>query len=76
MHIGERIRGVLIEQGHSAVWLANKLPCERSNVYHIFKRSDISLHLLLKISKVLQHDFLQDISEYYKAHPNEIIVGE
>ena len=76
MHIGSLIRGVLLRQGRSAAWLAARIPCERSNVYHIFKRDDIGVVLLLKISKILEHDFLQDIDDYYHSHPEEVKIEE
>lgn len=62
MRIGERIKEVLFEQGHNACWLAAQIPCERSNVYHIFKRGDIGVELLLKISRILNHDFFMELS--------------
>lgn len=63
MHIGNRIKEVLVEQGRTAVWLAAQIPCERSNVYHIFRREDISVVLLYKISKILNYNFFEEISE-------------
>ena len=63
IHIGKRIKEVLDEQGRSACWLASMLPCERSNVYNIFKRSNLGIALLFRLSEVLQHDFFKDISD-------------
>ncbi|MBO5185836.1 MAG: XRE family transcriptional regulator [Prevotella sp.] len=67
MHIGNRIKEVLFEQGHNACWLADRIPCERSNVYHIFKRNDLGIQLLLTISGILNHDFFAELSAEYNA---------
>lgn len=63
IHIGERIKEVLLEKGHNACWLSERIPCERSNVYHIFKRCDIGIELLFRISEILDHDFFAELSE-------------
>lgn len=62
MHIGKRIKDVLFEKGHNACWFAEQIPCERSNVYHIFKRTDIGVGLLMTISRILDHDFFAELS--------------
>lgn len=62
MHIGNRIKEVLDERKQRACWLAEQIPCERSNIYHIFKRHDISVELLRTISLVLDHDFFAELS--------------
>lgn len=63
MHVGNRIKEVLEEQGHNACWLASQIPCERSNVYNIFKRESIGIDLLFRIIEVLGHDFFKEISD-------------
>jgi len=63
MHVGKRIKQVLDEQGRSASWLASKIPCERTNMYDIFKREDVSVALLFKVSSILGHDFFLELSE-------------
>lgn len=64
MHIGTRIRDVLMHQSreHTVTWLSKKLNCHRVNVYDIFNRSTIDTELLKRISIVLDHDFFQDLS--------------
>ncbi len=62
MHIGKRIREVLDEKGKGVTWLASKIPCERSNVYNIFRRDNIDTELLKTISVVLRHDFFAELS--------------
>ena len=64
MIIGERIKEILFSKERSAMWLSEQLHCERTNVYDIFKRKDIGVDLLRKISLILEHDFFRDLSEY------------
>lgn len=66
MHIGKRIKEVLDKQGMSATWLAEQIPCERSNVYNIFRREGIGIDLLYVISSILNHDFFSELSEEWK----------
>ncbi|MBE6196891.1 MAG: XRE family transcriptional regulator [Rikenellaceae bacterium] len=59
IHIGNLIREELRRQGRSVGWFAEKLCCDRTNVYDIFKRGSLDTALLLRISRCLQHDFFQ-----------------
>lgn len=63
MKVGERVKEVLFAQKRTAKWLAEQIPCERTNVYDIFKRNDMNVHLLAQISAILQHDFFKELSE-------------
>lgn len=63
MKVGQRIKEVLFAQGHTAKWLSEQIPCERTNVYDIFHRSDMNVTLLAQISLILQHDFFKELSE-------------
>lgn len=71
MKIGERIKQVLASQGHSAIWLSEQIPCERTNVYDIFKREDMNVKLLLRISVVMNHDFLAELAAEAFANSTE-----
>ncbi len=57
MHIGEEIRNELMAQGHGVQWLAERLGCNRTNIYNIFTRESISTSLLVQISEALNRDF-------------------
>ena len=57
IHIGKLIELELRKQERSVTWFANKLYCERTNVYSIFKRESIDTALLLRISIILRHNF-------------------
>lgn len=63
IHIGKLIETELRRQERSVAWFARNLPCERSNVYDIFKRRSIDTEMLLRISIILRHDFFR----YYAA---------
>jgi hypothetical protein len=45
------------EEGRTASWLAQKLNCDRTNVYKIFRKPSIDMAQLLHISIVLNFDF-------------------
>ncbi len=64
MHIGKMIQDEFnhLPKNQSVVWLARQLCCDRRNVYDIFHRENIDIELLLRISRVLHHDFFSDIS--------------
>ncbi|MBO6118179.1 MAG: XRE family transcriptional regulator [Bacteroidales bacterium] len=63
MHIGKHIKYIVRQKGVSVSWLADKIPCDRTNIYFIYKRSAIDTDLLQKLSKILNHDFFKDLSE-------------
>lgn len=62
IHIGERIKTEFHRQGRTVKWLTAQLHCNRSNVYNIFARKNIDVEMLIKISIVLQHNFLKDLA--------------
>lgn len=61
--IGKMIKNKVEEQGRSIQWLADKLSCHRSNIYDIFNRENIDVSLLIRISSVLNYNFLKDIAD-------------
>lgn len=71
MIIGNRIKEVMDMRNMTVMDLAARIPCERSNVYDILKRSTISVELLMKISHVLHHDFFHDLSKEYRTTVNQ-----
>lgn len=56
-HIGKLIEEELRRQGRSVSWFAEKLYCDRTNVYSIFKRKSLDTDLLLRISQILNYNF-------------------
>lgn len=63
-HIGQMIRQVMDTKPRSCTvtWLARQLNCCRENVYDIYRRPNIDLELLRRISIILDHDFFLDLS--------------
>ena len=57
IHIGKEIRQELERQGKTTVWLARELGCHRTNIYKIYDKSTINTSVLLRISRILRHNF-------------------
>lgn len=67
-HAGQLIERILRDQGRTVTWFAGQLCCTRPNVYKIFGKENIDVHLLWRISGILGHDFFHDLSDEMKAH--------
>jgi hypothetical protein len=63
IHVGRLIEQKLHDQGRTVTWFATRLCCTRPNIYKIFNKESIDTHLLWRISRILEYDFFQDISE-------------
>ena len=61
VHAGETVKVYFEETGMSVSEFARRLNCHRQNVYDIFKRHNIDLSLLQRISRVLEHDFVTEL---------------
>lgn len=57
INIGKEIEAELRRQGRGATWLAQRLHCDRTNVYNIFKREGIDTILLQRVGAVLHRNF-------------------
>ena len=57
IHIGREIENELRRQGRGVTWFAQMLPCDRTNVYNIFRRQGIDTVLLQRICVVLNRNF-------------------
>lgn len=66
IHIGEEIRRILREDGHSVTWFANKIHCSRTHVYKIFANENIDVQLLDRIYRVLGHNFYDLLSKNFE----------
>ena len=71
MNIGRRIYEVMCERGYTAAWLAQRVPCERSNIYNVFRRKSVSIDLLFVFSTLLQHDFFAELSQEWQRQTQE-----
>lgn len=55
--IGRIIEEQVRKQGRSVSWLARQLSCHRTNIYDIFRRNNIDIVLLHRLSVLLDYDF-------------------
>jgi plasmid maintenance system antidote protein VapI len=67
IHIGKLIRQKFDESGMTKTAFAEKLGCERNNIYNIFEKQSINIDLLYSISCVLHYDFFQLYSNEIKT---------
>jgi hypothetical protein len=74
IHIGNKIRDKLKEDGRTVVWLAEKLDCDTSNIYRIFQKESMGSGQLFKISVIMGYNFLRIIRHILQVavypHPN------
>ena len=68
LHIGQLIHEELKRQGRSVTWLAQQLGMERTSLYYTFRQNSIDVELLLRISAFMEHNFLQDVADMFKAY--------
>lgn len=64
IHVGNLVRDELHRQQRTVAWFARQISTVRPNVYNILRRENIDVQLLVRISIVLNHDFLKDISNH------------
>ena len=69
VHIGKEIKAELHRQERGVTWLAEKLHCDRTNVYNIFKRQGIHTRLLQRISIILNRNFF---ALYFQDDSNDV----
>lgn len=74
IHIGSIIRQKLMESPLSIAEFASRINRTRTTVYDIFERKSIDVDLLLRISEVLQYNFLEEV--YLLEHSKEVAVSE
>lgn len=63
IHIGQLVKAIFDKSGMSVAEFARQLNCERTNVYTIFRRRTIDVELLVRISYILNYNFLDDIMQ-------------
>ncbi len=66
MHIGQLIKKVLDEKHITVREFAKMANSERTNMYRILHRASIDVSILERYSRILDHNFFQDLSEEYK----------
>lgn len=68
MHIGAYIKEVFDNgpKTWTVTWFARELNCDRRNIYNIFARQSIDTELLMRISRILGHNFFLALSAEYE----------
>jgi hypothetical protein len=61
IHLGSIIKQKLRERAMSIKEFSNKIHCDRTTVYDIFKRKSIDIERLLLISQVLDYNFIEEV---------------
>ena len=64
MHIGQHIKR---QQGVTATQLAKDICCARPHIHRIFRKENMDIALLERISKALNYDFFSDLSEEFQG---------
>lgn len=64
-YLGKHIEEMIYEKKLTVSQFAKQLGVSANSIYELFKRHDIEVKLLRKISEVLEHDFFR----YYLAEP-------
>ena len=67
MHIGQHIKEVMRQKNITATQLAKDICCTRTHIHKIFRKDNIDISLLCRISDALKHDFFQDLSNEFKG---------
>ena len=69
IHIGELIRQQLVAQGMSFAEFARQLNVERTTVYNIFRSKSIDIERLIRISVILDYDFIAEVYQQHEPTP-------
>lgn len=72
MHIGQHIKEVMKRQGVTATQLAKDICCTRPHVHKIFRKENIDLVLLWRISHALNYDFFRDLSDDFRNAETDV----
>ncbi|PKP46104.1 MAG: hypothetical protein CVT95_07590 [Bacteroidetes bacterium HGW-Bacteroidetes-12] len=76
LHKGEIIEKAVRIKRFPITLLAKRLKKSRRYIYDIFEKQDVPLDLILKIGKIIQHDFsndLKNLSKIPKEYQLEVI---
>jgi len=63
VHIGSIVAKALREQNLSPRQLASELCYARGSVYKLLSKQSLDTELLIRISKLLKHNLLRDLSD-------------
>lgn len=63
-HRGEIIQKAVYNSGYTITEIAKSLGKSRRWMYMMFDNSNVSLDIVLKIGKIIHHDFSEEIKEF------------
>ena len=63
VHIGKLIKQEMERQDRKPTWLAKKISCDRTNVYHIYRQKSLNTDTIARISLALHHNFFIDLAQ-------------
>lgn len=66
MHIGQHIKEIMRQQGVTATKLAEDICCARPHIHRIFRKENMDIALLERISTALDYDFFRDLSDDFQ----------
>ena len=76
LHKGELIEKAVRAKRFPITLLAKRLKKSRRYIYDVFEKQDVPLDLILRIGKIIQHDFsndLKNLSKIPKEYQLEVI---
>lgn len=72
LHIGHLIKSVFDKSGMTVAEFARRIHTARPNVYSIFERYDIGVEQLVKISIALEHNFFDDVQQFFSLRSQQL----
>lgn len=73
VHFGEIIHRAVKEKKFPITLLAERLHKSRQHIYNLFQNANVPIDEILKIGKIIQYDFTQDLKELALV-PEEFIL--
>lgn len=75
IRIGAVIKAVVKEQGRTNAWLARQIGRTPNHIYKLYNGSSITVDMLIKISKLLGHNFFEDFiaEDEYSQSSDDIV---
>ncbi len=67
-HRGEIISSAVYKSGYSITDIAKRLGKSRRWMYLMFENSNVPLDIVIKIGKIIHHDFSEEIKEFGAAY--------
>lgn len=76
LHFGHLIKDLLKSEGRSVSWFAERMKCDRRNMYKILERSYLDSNFIIRASEILDHDFFDDASKWFQDNRNNRTAGD